>query len=324
MNENEFDRTARAWLDEGPTEMSDRVIQAALDEVHATRQRLAWWPARRNLQMNNMLRAIVAAAVVVGVGVTAINVLPGRDGGNGSLPTSPPTAAPTPSAAPTGSAAPAAASSIPMINPGSLCTPDGCRVGKLAPGTYSFDAGKVTPRRLTFTVPAGWTIDKNGFVGKGHGNPTDEVAFVTWTVTHVYTDICNHDGALVSAGTTTGELAALLAAQKGRQASPVIDTTLGDFPAKRLELTIPHDFDVAGCDHGIVRFWPDPGPDVNGGLCCAAAGSTDQVYVVDVPGARFVVVARHNWDSIRADVAELEGIVRDIQIDDAGGASPSP
>jgi hypothetical protein len=216
------------------------------------------------------------------------------------------------------------ASSVPTISPGSLCTPDGCQIGKLAPGTYSFDAGTVTPRRLTFTVPAGWTIDKDGFVRKGPGNPTEEVALVTWTVSHVYTDICHHDGALVSAGTTTGELAALLAAQKGREASPVTDTTLGGFPAKRLELTIPNDFDSSSCDAGIVRFWPDPGPDVSGGLCCALAGSTDVVYIVDVPGNRFVVVARHNWDSIRAHVTELDGIVSSIQIEGAGSGSPSP
>ncbi len=318
MNENEFDRTARAWLDEGPTEMSDRVIQAALDEVHATQQRLAMWPARRYPQMNNMLRAIAAAAVVVGVGVTAINVLPAQDAANGSLPTSSPTAAPTPSAAPT------LASSPSTVTPGSLCTTDGCQVGKLAPGTYSFDAGTVTPRRLTFTVPAGWRIDKDGFVRKGQAGSPIEMAFVTWTVSHIYTDICQHDGALVSAGTTTGELADLLAAQKGRQASPVTDVLVGDFPAKRVALTIPIDFDVSSCDGGIVRFWPDPGPDESGGLCCTPAGSTDVVYVVDVPGNRFTVVARNNWDSIRGDVAELDGIVRSIQIEDAGRGSPSP
>ena len=39
MNENEFDRTARAWLDDGPTQMSDRAVLSALEEIHTTRQR---------------------------------------------------------------------------------------------------------------------------------------------------------------------------------------------------------------------------------------------------------------------------------------------
>ena len=40
MNGNtDFDRLAQAWLPDGPTEMPDRALQAALDEVHVTPQR---------------------------------------------------------------------------------------------------------------------------------------------------------------------------------------------------------------------------------------------------------------------------------------------
>ena len=47
MSEHDFDRTARLWLEDGPTDMPDRALQAALDEIHVTQQRRAWWPARR-------------------------------------------------------------------------------------------------------------------------------------------------------------------------------------------------------------------------------------------------------------------------------------
>ncbi len=47
MNENDFDPTARAWLDDGPTRMSDHALLSALEEIHTTRQRRAVWPARR-------------------------------------------------------------------------------------------------------------------------------------------------------------------------------------------------------------------------------------------------------------------------------------
>ena len=36
MNENEFDLTARAWLDDGPTRMSDHALLSALEEIHTT------------------------------------------------------------------------------------------------------------------------------------------------------------------------------------------------------------------------------------------------------------------------------------------------
>lgn len=45
MNDNEFDLAARAWLEDGPTRMSDRALQSTLEEIHATRQRRARWPA---------------------------------------------------------------------------------------------------------------------------------------------------------------------------------------------------------------------------------------------------------------------------------------
>ena len=56
MNENEFDLTARAWLDDGPTRMSDRALLSALEEIHTTRQRRAVWPARRATPVSMLRR----------------------------------------------------------------------------------------------------------------------------------------------------------------------------------------------------------------------------------------------------------------------------
>jgi hypothetical protein len=95
MNENEFDRTARAWLEDGPTRMSDRAVLSALEEIHTTRQRRAWWPARRATPVNIFVRAAIAAVLVVGVGLLAINVLPRQSDGSGVG--GQPTASPSPS-----------------------------------------------------------------------------------------------------------------------------------------------------------------------------------------------------------------------------------
>ena len=98
MNENEFDRTARAWLEDGPTRMSDRAVLSALEEIHTTRQRRAWWPVRRATPVNIIIRAAIAAVLVVGVGLVAINVLPRQSDGSGVG--GEPTARPSPSASP--------------------------------------------------------------------------------------------------------------------------------------------------------------------------------------------------------------------------------
>lgn len=47
MNDNEFDLAARAWLEDGPTRISDRALQSTLEEIHTTRQRHHWGRAWR-------------------------------------------------------------------------------------------------------------------------------------------------------------------------------------------------------------------------------------------------------------------------------------
>jgi hypothetical protein len=38
MNEYDFDRTARLWLDDGPSQMPDRALDAALATIGRTRR----------------------------------------------------------------------------------------------------------------------------------------------------------------------------------------------------------------------------------------------------------------------------------------------
>ena len=229
----------------------------------------------------------------------------------------------------------------PSVSPSLTPTPSPSLLpatGALEPGTYYREAGFYPGGvAFTFTVPEGWATDGGSFVYRESSpRPRDpyagpgEVLLAFWTVSHVYTDACHHQSTLVDAGTTTDELASLLVAQKGRVASAATDVTLGGFPAKRIELTVPADLDVTKCDGGFIRFWPDPGPDESGGLCCTDVGSTDVVHIVDVAGNRFVVVARHEVSSSAEELAELEAIVASIMIEPPAsspsplGASPSP
>jgi hypothetical protein len=83
MNENEFDHAARAWLDDGPTRMSDRALLSALEEIHSTRQRRALWPAWRATPVSIFARVATAAVLAVAVGLMAINVVQRQpDGSN--------------------------------------------------------------------------------------------------------------------------------------------------------------------------------------------------------------------------------------------------
>jgi hypothetical protein len=68
---DDFDRIARAWLADGPTELADRVLDAALDDVHATRQRrrplLHGRTPRMTLLVTAGARAAAAALATVAV-----------------------------------------------------------------------------------------------------------------------------------------------------------------------------------------------------------------------------------------------------------------
>ena len=45
-------RIVRSWLEDGATALPDRVLDTVLDQLPATPQRRAWWPARRLREMN--------------------------------------------------------------------------------------------------------------------------------------------------------------------------------------------------------------------------------------------------------------------------------
>jgi hypothetical protein len=296
-------RIVRSWLEVGVTALPDRVLDNVLDQLPATPQRRALWPAWRFGDMNTFTRFAVAAAAVVAVAVVGINLLPARGVGVQ-------TASPSPS---------------PTASPSLLPS-----TGILGAGSYYIDeGGTTTPVRIAFTVPLGWgTKDEYVYRNRGTdvssfgpGSGPGDVMFTPWIVSHVYADACQWGGSLVDAGTTVDQLASVLVAQKGRTVSAATDVTLGGVPAKRIEMTNAASLDRTTCDSSILRFWPDPGPDESGGLCCTGPGSTDVVYVLAVDGKRFVVVVRHQADSSAADVAELEAVVATIRFD---GSAPSP
>ena len=163
MTDNEFDRTARAWLEDGPTLISDRALQSALDEVH---------------------RNPTAPGLVAGAEATNVHSNPSRRGGRsdrahrrrrqsplrrrGGGPFGPtPTPSPTPIVLREGEPAP--------LEPGTYVTADPFRV------------------RVTFTVPAEWQGNMGGPNAVFLSAPStgDEVIFSLFE--KVYADPCHFE-----------------------------------------------------------------------------------------------------------------------------------
>jgi hypothetical protein len=236
------------------------------------------------------------------------------------------TPSPTPSASPSPSPSPSAAPSAapspaPSLSPAAvgLLLPAS---GSLAAGTYYYtlpDPSHIgsTAKRITFTVPEGWA-NADPFVLKHHGEP-GEVGFTTWVVTDVYTDACHwHDTLLTHVDSGPDALIRALRDQGGREEAAggwPWQGTVGGFSAEGIALVVPADLDTTTCTGHILRYWPDPGPDFSGGLCCNLPGNTDFIYAVDINGRTLAVVARHYAASSTADLAELDGVINSLRFE---------
>lgn len=159
-----FERSARAWLELGPTDAPDRVVQGALLEIESTRQerefRLPW----RLPTMNPLIRPMTGvAAIAVALVVGGMLIGPRLGSGFGPQPT--PTAVPSSSPAPTpGPTADAAACQLltseevrsttynPGLWGGGTTIPSG--IGTTTRCLYTFDSGDIF-LEVTYTKSGG-------------------------------------------------------------------------------------------------------------------------------------------------------------------------
>ena len=146
----DFDRMAAAWLAVGPTELADRVLDAALDEVHVTHQRRALRVPWRTTSMSNPFRLAAAVIAVVAVGLVALN-LP-RSSGVGGPVTAPPTLSPAPSSTPSAAPTPAPTSRV----TGAVQIGYGPVPADVLVTTAVFNPA------FTFTAGTGWNLDAEG------------------------------------------------------------------------------------------------------------------------------------------------------------------
>jgi hypothetical protein len=100
--DRDVERIVRSWMDEGVTELPDRVLDLVLNQIPATPQRRPPWLARRFSTLNTYTRLGLIAAVVLAVAIVGIGLI-------GRSPDVGPTTSPTPSASSSLSPSPSAA-----------------------------------------------------------------------------------------------------------------------------------------------------------------------------------------------------------------------
>ena len=290
-------RIVRSWLEEGVTALPDRVLDAVLDQVPATRQRRAWWPARRVPHMKASIKILVAAAAVVVIALIGINLVPRSGvGGPGSTPVPTATPAPTPSPTPAPTLPPsgtARARDVPIRTSAaghtsrSRCRPAGTRI-------------RTSSASPTRTHPTAWSSTR------GRTSPRS-------TTTRATGGRC-----AVSVGPTVDAVVdCARGAEAGTTVTPV-DITIDGFHGKEIDLMVPLTvtFDAPSgasqCDGGLYTAWTLP---TGKATDTTRAPASTTCSTSSTSTARRSAIKRSFYEvNTAADRAELQAIIDSIKI----------
>lgn len=151
--------------------------------------------------------------------------------------------------------------------------------GALDAGTYAYCGVGRTLANVQFTVPAGWEWHGSFLSKGGLGSPNEARISVLGGDLQVYTDPCRWSGSEPDppTGRTVADLIDALAAQPMRDAGtpteryayhvssdrtlppsahgPGVNDWRNGWEGMAIELTVPADIDLAGCDEGQFRSW---------------------------------------------------------------------
>lgn len=285
MTENDFNRTARLWLQDGPSQLADRVLEAALEEIHVTRQRGTWWPGYwwPELGSHSLTNAIRIAAVAgaVGLAIMGFGLL-----SLGGAPDGPP-ATPTP-------------------------TPRALTVDRSLPGPGTYVTADPFLVRVTFTLPAGWDSTMGGpyFVDLGRTYRPGGVSLSIFD--KVRADPCHPNQGLLdpAPGPMVGDLATALASVPGLAATTPTDVTVDGYAGKHFTLTAPTSFEGCSISEDGYVIWELP----LGGTNDMSPGERAQLWILDVEGERLVIHTSEIPGQSPQEMAEFQGILDSIRI----------
>jgi hypothetical protein len=190
---------------------------------------------------------------------------------------------------------------------------------KLTAGTHVLDLSKLDQRRtgpshlpkIEITVPDGWFNYDGWAMSKGRVSRAP--VFVTfWDVAGVYPTPCKWKGKpLVDPGTSLAGLAAALAKQPSRRATPPVATALGGHRGRYLDFSVPAGVRFDQCDEGAFESWTANG--WSSDRYEQEPGQVDRVWILAVDGQRLVVDASYLPRASARDRAELEHVVNSVR-----------
>jgi hypothetical protein len=139
-----------------------------------------------------------------------------------------------------------------------------------------------------------------------------QLVFAPWVIHVVYGDPCQWTTSATFTR-TADELVAALAGQKGSAATPPTVVSIGGVDARLIELSQPSDsFDGTTCDDDGPRSWSSLSDDARASWSTWVWGGPTRVYVIDLDGSPFAVVA-HGPSATSAEGSELQSIVDSVE-----------
>jgi hypothetical protein len=182
------------------------------------------------------------------------------------------------------------------------------------PGTYLVPSSIWSAVDYSITFPEGWRV-REGNLFDTNSEQIDELGIQPFVVDKIYADACQGErGAQTRVGPGVDDLVDALLAQPG-PAKTSVETTLGGYPATRVDLRVPDRLQTKNCFLGPgtgVQIWLN-GPrnylvlDPNGLL---------SIYVVDVDGQRAVFTSQYRpAHTSPEDKAELQQVLDSIHIE---------
>ena len=192
---------------------------------------------------------------------------------------------------------------------------DTAKPAAVEPGTYRIPSSEWSAADFTVTFPEGWTVQYGHLFLKDSDN-ADGFGFDAVDPDEIYADACEgSNGKVEEVGPGVDDLTTALLQQSGPKARGPIETTLGGYPATRIDLAVPKGFDLKPCnvkDVGL-QIWYSVAADKYFVLLPDGIMS---VYIVDVDGTRQTfVTGPHGAATSSGDARELQAILDSIRIE---------
>ena len=320
-DQREFDTLLRSWLDESaPAHEPARLLDTVLATTAGLRPRRRWvarlagaGTLKQTTREPDRFSPIALASAVLLVAVLVAGIVWGLFTAPVGNPPAPSITPPTPS----GTSGPSA--TVPYIIPpptsGPGLTPE-------EPGTYRMrgpgEQGPAGwPASVIVTIPEGWYARSAVRGGGLARSEDDQLAGLNFSSVHnLVADPCSSSDAGLepAVGSSVADLVAGLRSLPGLEFDTPVDVTLDGWAGTRLELTHP-----AGCGSGAdgrAELWVTT-PAFGGESWTANSlpGWHTTLWILDIDGLRFVVIAAYELDAPEDVRLELEHIVDSIDIE---------